>query len=256
MKFVSSIFTCLVSVIFTNAQINCGEINSNASNSPTGYYQLDIDGDGVKDFIFYVVYTSGVSATHYVIGKNGSEIEVDAPNGNLANKLSQGNQIGNNYWNDTAYLHISNPLSGNFNSPGYVGLRHYKNGGYYFAFVRITLTNGSSPFYTLLYEYGYNTQQGESLKAGQCSPTSVNDIEEKQAEIFYAEGTINVMLPVLTSPKMYSAEMINRLGQLVYSKKIFSGNNVVLLPNLQSGVYVTVIRDGANIVAHRKIWID
>lgn len=256
MKFINSIFTCLVSMAFANAQINCGEINSNANNSPTGHYQLDIDGDGVKDFIFYVVYTSGVSATHYVIGKNGSEIEVDAPNGNLANKLSQGNQIGNNYWNDTAYLRISNPSSGNFNSPGYVGLRHYKNGGYYLAFVRIELTNGSSPFYTLIYEYGYNTSQGEALKAGQCSTTSVNDIEEKEIYMYCAAGKINVNIPIMSSAKAYSVEVINSLGQTIYSEKVFSGNNALPLSNLQSGIYVAAIKNESNIIAFKKIWID
>lgn len=241
------------------SQITCTDVNAVADRA--SIYKLDVDGDGVKDFWFYVVQPiifPTPPPDEYIIGMNGSEIEVDAPGGTDANRLEINNQIGNNYWNDTAYLRRTD-LTGNFyggsNETGYVGLRLLKNGNYFHAFVRISTEQTSEWGEVQIFQSGFNSAVGSPLQAGQCVATNIQVVKQSAIELRIEQNQLHFSLQHYSENEEYRIEILDASGRRMLYQSIQQNESRLSLNDLPGGVYVaTVLNGNGNLVARRKIF--
>jgi hypothetical protein len=240
------------------SQIECTNLNVTVTGSE---YKFDADGDGVKDFWFHPGLGNNNNNNNTgaynkdITGQNGSEIEVDAANGKDANRLEQNHQIGNNFWNDTAYLTKNG--GGNFsggNSEGYVGLRHFKNGNYYYCYVQLSATN----FGTIdISNSGYNTTAGGSLKAGECPTTAISDQQPIISDVFVSGNHVNVLLPDDKVDLGWMLQVLNTSGQTVQSEELMAGNNKIELNHfLNHEICFVVIKNKEGFRVSKKIFLE
>jgi len=232
----------------SSATVTCTTLNSIANQNTI--YKIDIDGDGVKDFWVHVYFTaSGNLSTHYIVGKNGSEVEVDAPNGYDINRLEENNSIGNNYWNDTAYF-VQDGL-GNFsgaNMNGYAGLRFYKNGNYYYCYVYVMLTIYQGPSFvaqTNVSYTGFNDIANDPLQAGQCLTTSIKPLHLSSTNI-YPNPTTNQLniTTTLQGNDEVQYQIINTLGATAMANKATAKDFSIDVSTLPTGIYFIHLQSG------------
>ncbi len=232
--------------------VNCTTIMEEVDTSNN--YQLDVDGDGTKDFWFFAALTPYVNS--YILGLNGNEIEVKAPNGTdftRARRLVAGNPIGVWYWNDTAYL-IKNgqgDFAGGSEEFGWVGLKLYKSGNWHYCFVELRAPY-SQPIISV-YRSGYNSEPGSPLKADDCS-TAVPERNLIEANAFISGDYLRVLLANQDALNS-NLQLVNVTGQTILEEKIKSQDNSIALNNLQSGIYFAAIRNGRQLLYRTKVFI-
>ena len=162
--------------------------------------------------------------------------------------------FGNNFWNDTAYMLING--GGNFggsNTDGYIGVRHFKNGSYYYAWVDMDFNS-----LMRIDSYGYDTVAGSPLTAGQCTTTAtpIQSLSKIDVELYNYGNIMQVNLSNYAQIEEARLQVVNLSGQVMYTESLLSDNNTINLTGLQKGIYLVAIENKAGLVSKKKIFVN
>lgn len=208
---------------------------------PGNSYQLDVDGDGTVDFLFFATLDPYVNT--YIIGLNGNEIESEFSVATYANRLIVGSYLGNMAWNDTAYTIQDG--QGDFDTgndeSGYVGLKLYKGGNWYYAYVEVRAPY-SQPLLSL-YRMGFNPVANDPLKVVDCATVAVVEKNPLSANVIAANGMLKVELGEHDVAQESILQLVNLNGQIVMERKLYAKSTSVPVNALKSGIYFAIIRN-------------
>ncbi len=231
--------------------VNCTDIMVDVDT--TNSYQLDVDGDGTIDFLFFVKLNPYVNS--YVIGLNGNQIESEFSVSTYANRLIVGFFLGNMAWNDTAYT-IQNG-QGDFDTGndefGYVGLKLFKGSNWYYAYVEVRAPY-SQPLLSL-YRMGFNPVAFGPLKVEDCATVAVVEKNPLPANVMAANGMLQIALGNHEATQESILQLVNLNGQIVMERKLYEASTSVPVNFLKSGIYFAIIRVNGYESYRRKVLI-
>lgn len=253
-----------------DAQIIYTDVNPDAVVSDTVYYDLDMDGDAVVDFVFATEgYTTSygpvnLSMLYVPVAANAVLGSLYMGSYPLPFVMNNGDSISstNTSWNDGSvngglqYLSVLTPYGGYGNWQGqtdkYVGVRFNIGSNTHYGWVRLSVSANADTI--IIKDYAYNSQPNIGLLAGETGPLNVAPVNSDPVNIYAADHT--VFLQNAGAATGGNVRVYNINGQTVRESAITEENFNISLEGETSGIYfVEVLRpDGTRIV--RKVYVQ
>lgn len=208
-----------------------------ASNTSSGWYvgmitpyatsQAANDAIGVSNLIGYAYALS----TSYMISAAGVFIASDS------------RFVIASDWGGNPYGYFTS-------TPAYMGVRFNVGSNTHYGWIRLSGTNGGTVTATL-YDYAYESTPNVGIAAGDMG-VGISENFAENVSIFAYNNVVNISMSEM--PDNGVVEVLNTMGQVVYTEPINDFVMNVNLPDLSAGVYVVnVIGEGQT--ASEKIYI-
>jgi hypothetical protein len=225
-----------------------------------GFYNLDLDSDGIIDYKFTLSTTGGNLVDIQTMYDSCFVASYGLEGCNFASKFSLNDIIGNaaswvyfpysvniaNYGGISVCMH-SGVFLGSFDK--YIGLKLIKDGITFYGWVRIDVAGDASWF--RLKDYAYNN--GSILAGISVTDIDARNSESQELKVYNYPNEIVVALPDDT--EFLSAKLINPISQVL--TKISVANNHVRISkhNGLNGLYLLVLetKDSCKAI---KLFID
>lgn len=249
------------------------------------HYALDLNNDGISDFMFKSLWSSGskwalakpfpyTSQNQNAIGASlsGSAFPYALGSGQIIdgnlNWVSLGNLAYNNFpsatfpwasWEILGWYYQDASSStwsgGNWNgmSGKFIPLRLSVNGNIHYGWARLDVAGSSYPF--TIKDYAYNSIPGQLIHAGDTlgniSTSTQEELSERHFVVYTNPGNAEL---IIESPFMEAElSIFNSLGQKVFGKHIISSKEFVSLSDLSSGIYIIRLQHADNILKEKII---
>ncbi|GIV34438.1 MAG: hypothetical protein KatS3mg031_1973 [Chitinophagales bacterium] len=249
-KYFLTVIALIGSMYYTWAVTSCTFLNVYVPNN--GMYALDVNGDSIIDVEFYS--TKNPFVNNYVIGKNGTLIEVRVNNSIEAKRYKNNEAIGNYPLNDTAYLIINSQgdFAGGSDGYGFIGLRITKNGKQYRAFVELLVQYWEAGI--RIYWVAFNDEAGAELRTDACEVSGITEAELFAGKILFTDGNLQVHFDT-SVPTDCKLLLFNTAGQVLLSEKIRYALTVLPLSTLSKGLYYAALLSEKKLIANKSIAI-
>src|ERR1043165_2037242 len=218
--------------IAAHGQIAYHDINPDTTVSTWDAFQMSPAGSSSGQLIIWY------HPTPEVVVQSMGNLEV-LFNGSLPAKLNLNDSItaGSGTWQAADYDALNSVGTGNWQTNAtdkYLGFRFQNATGYNYGWLRMSVASGASSF--TVKEYGYNTQVGKLVKAGQISTTGVGNslageniqLELSGRKMSLLNATGSVGYPVLIS---------DMSGRVVRQLQMYA-DRAVALDGLSTGNYI------------------
>lgn len=137
------------------------------------------------------------------------------------------NSMGTGYWQTNA-------------TDKYLGFRVQTTTGYKYGWLKMSVAGGASAF--TVKEYGYNTQTGKAIKAGQMATTGVSaSLAEEQVQLLLAGRSIRL---IHADPSArFDVAITDMAGHIVQRMQTYS-DKPIALGDLSAGTYMLHVSVG------------
>lgn len=226
----------------------------NEGTTSATIYLLDVDNNGVKDFMFFSEYLDTVTQyTDYIVGLNGNTIQTWS--GTEAWCLLLGEFVGfnTNQWNDTALVGRNNQTAGAIatqnNGEGYVGLQFKIGNNTHKGWAKLRVSFGQ----TIIQSCGYETVPGEDILAGDGG-VGISNVEFDLHASLYPNPVSN-QLSIAIDETMLGAELniYNSTGTLVGTSKFETVTAIIETYNYTPGIYIAELKTENGVALKR--WV-
>lgn len=226
----------------------------NEGTTSATIYLLDVDNNGIKDFMFFSEYLDTVTQyTDYIVGLNGNTIQTWS--GTEAWCLLLGEFVGfnTNQWNDTALVGRNNQTAGAIatqnNGEGYVGLQFKIGNNTHKGWAKLRVSFGQ----TIIQSCGYETVPGEDILAGDGG-VGISNVEFDLHASLYPNPVSN-QLSIAIDETMLGAELniYNSTGTLVGSSKFETVTAIIETYDYTPGIYIAELKTENGVALKR--WV-
>lgn len=226
-------------------------------------FQIDINQDSVPDFTlcnlhhyefhtaacchFFTNWIAAIDTNSKIAG--GSDLCTTAG-------LDSGALIDNNFlWNSFTYLNYQNAYYGCVQppSPKFYPVKLFKNGNYYFGWLRI-YSDGIVNFYSTitLFDMAINLTPNQSISAGQMTTGIAGNNQDLNVLNTFpnpSNGSFSIQIPEQSNKeKKWTLVIFNNLGTMVRKIPVDSNQTriSVSLVNESKGIYHCLLFNGVN----------
>lgn len=209
-------------------------------------YSLDVNGDGVNDYLLTLVNSTTVKFK----GLNGNKVETGGDG--KAKGLSAGVAVGSNSWEDSATVYQSGgtnyfPLD----VSSYLGLKFIKNNLTYYGYFKLELTDafgtGSNVNSITLYSYAYENTPSAGILTG----AEATGIDEFPSTIDWIFKPNEIVIDIKNKSVASNIEINDIQGKLILSCSLIKGVNKIDLSNIKYGLYIISV----NTQSHEKHFV-
>jgi hypothetical protein len=250
----------LTLVSTAEAQITYVDINPDIILSDLGFfdYDLDVDGDGVKDFNFYLLNAGLNYFTLYPFNSNSAVLaEYTNPPYDYTSVLDSTDSISPN---DTSWrsgtTFISYLTTGDWigATDKYLAFKADLSGQLHCGWVRMTMSADADSL--IIKDYAYNATPDSGLLAGQTSTVTgiAQSSEITSPQLHTYANTLFVQLreqPV----SAYMIHIYNATGQLMTSRELTGTASRIALNDLSTGIYIVQLQYNGQLVS-KKIYVN
>ena len=281
----------MFSIVSANAQINYTDVNPDVAlncsftGGCSGNYSLDLNSDGMNDFIL-AVKKSGFSCScnggphggTNQLGENDSAVIsstlhswiADTTGGYALNTLIDSSLVWTNANHTLAgsYGHCQAcsfggaslswlPLSGpwkNINGK-YLALKTQVGSNFYYGWVKLGVGVGNYSVSITIMEYAYNSIPNQPILAGQTIATGINE-NSFASSINFFPNPVNNHLTIAfgSNNKKVNATITDITGKIIYATTASETQKVeVNTEDFKAGIYVVQIHTSDFIVTKRLV---
>lgn len=239
-------------------------------------FELDMDDNGVVDFVFRAGTASGGYWTFASIfgmfssisagNVNNQEIAtigtlyslpyaVALSNGYAVNE--DGSFLANTSSSNYAILasNFSGGLYGNFGDagPNFIGLKFDADGDTHYGWIRVNV-EFASPLTATILDYGYNPDADTEATTGDTTNTAVaiESLSDKIKSVYSFENKIMIHL---SENVAVTASVYNVLGEMIYQKSIDGIETEIILQNVADGNYIVELKNEEGIYS-KKVFLN
>ncbi|MBK8845916.1 MAG: T9SS type A sorting domain-containing protein [Bacteroidetes bacterium] len=280
-KFYAFIVTAMLFSASANAQIIYTDVNPDTtvicSSSPcTQSYNLDLNNDGMVDFILNTYFDSlhctasvfsplAIKQRVYITPQSGKGTV--SPMMNTPLMMNSNDTVGSNLTfsaNPAALRFISFdacPDSGGSwtsTSDHYLGLKITVGNSTYYGWARLNVfVTGIPPVYFTLKDYAYNSIHNQTILAGQTTATGINENSFASSISLFPNPATNHLTIVLGSNnKNVEVTIADITGKIIYSTTAYETQKIeVNTKDFTAGIYVVKIQT-ADFTETKKLVIE
>ena len=268
--FIASIVTAMMFSASANAQIVYTDVIPDTTviclaNGCTQSYNLDLNNDGLTDFLFKTTY-SGVRCPRgsYGIVRSVSVVS-QTPNRVMPNMMSINNQIGSNlaFSDSTATLRsvltgsFCNGSSGNWTSTldHYLGLQITMGANTYYGWVRLNVGVSNIAYFSVK-DYAYNSIPNEPIFAGQTIATGIDENTfASSINLFPNPANDHLTIALGSLSKNVKVTIADITGKIIYTATTDETDKIEVNTNeFAEGLYTVRIQTG-EYIATKKILV-
>jgi hypothetical protein len=162
--------------------------------------------------------------------------------GSLPAKLNLSDSIaaGSGTWKAANYDALNSGGTGAWQSNAtdkFLAFRYQNTGGYNYGWLKMSVAAGASSF--TVKEYGYNTQPGKSIKAGQTAPTDASG-QAGRSDVSVAVAGRMIKLVASDSKQRFRLKVMDMNGRIIREAQMVA-NATMDLGDISAGTYVAQV---------------